>query len=299
VRIKPKQSYYLAQMPSQNSEAKQYFCTGCYSGFGQHIEVEGVLMLKSQLTKRKNEEDLEEPWVQCDACEHWVHQVCTLFNSRRNEAGESPFTCPSCILEQMSRSERTPTVNRPSSQQPASSLPRTQLSDFLENYLQTALTSERADRARMLGKTPEEVPGAEGICMRVVSCVDKRMDVKSQFYRAFAGSNYPDHFMYRSKASSPRRLTAACTPPCSPPRADCLRSACVRRWCCSSSASRRLTSAFSVRAPFLRLSTRMPRALPSADASSRLPCQACTCRSTGLTSRTQTSAASTCRTWTA
>jgi len=213
VRIKPKQSYYLAQMPSQSAEAKQYFCTGCYAGFAQTIEVEGNMMLKSQLTKRKNEEDLEEPWVQCDACETWVHQICTLFNGRRNEGGESPFTCPSCILEQMSRSERTPTVNRPSSQQPASSLPRTQLSDFLENYLQTHLDAERADRARMLGKAPEEVPGAEGLCMRVVSCVDKRMDVKSQFYRAFSTQNYPDHFMYRSKARTRFRAAWRLHPP--------------------------------------------------------------------------------------
>jgi E1A/CREB-binding protein len=137
-----------------------------------------------------------------------VHQICTLFNGRRNEGGESAFTCPSCMLDQQLRNERTPTVNRPSSQQPASSLPRTQLSDYLENYLGQRLVLERQDRAKVLGKAPEEVPGAEGLCIRVVSCVDKRLDVKSQFYRAFAPVSYPDHFMYRSKAR-PRPFRAA------------------------------------------------------------------------------------------
>ena len=210
-------------MPSSSGEAKQYFCTGCFAGFGPQVEVEGAVMLKSQLAKRKNEEDLEEPWVQCDACQQWVHQICTLFNGRRNEGGESAFTCPSCMLDQMMRAERTPTVNRPSSQQPATSLPKTALSDYLEQYLFTRLASERQDRARVLGKTPEEVPGADGLCIRVVSCVDKRLDVKSQFYHAFSPANYPDHFMYRSKA----RAGAAARAP--PPRAACSRSRVLTR----------------------------------------------------------------------
>jgi E1A/CREB-binding protein len=221
VRIKPKQSFYAAQVPSQTGEAKQNFCTGCYQQFGPTVEIEGTHVQKSALMKRKNEEDLEEPWVQCDACQEWVHQICTLFNGRRNEGGESAFTCPSCMLDQQLRGERTPTVNRPSSQQPASSLPRTQLSDYLEHYLGTRLVSERLDRARVLGKTPEEVPGAEGLCIRVVSCVDKRLDVKGQFYRAFASQQYPDHFMYRSKARFALRRALAS-------RVCCVRRACAR-----------------------------------------------------------------------
>lgn len=197
VRIKPKQTYYLAGAPTQSD--KQTFCTGCFSGFGPSIEIDGNRFAKNQLTKRKNEEDLEESWVACDSCEAWVHQICTLFNGRRNENGDSAFTCPSCILEQMSRGERQPTVARPSSQQPASALPKNVLSDFLEEHLSSRLTAERAERARVLGKQPEEVPGAEGLCIRVVSCITKQMAVKPEFRRAFGPSGYPSSFLYRSK----------------------------------------------------------------------------------------------------
>ena len=196
IRIKPKQTYYLVQA----GESKQCFCTSCHSGFGSSVEVDGNRFLKTHMMKRKNEEDLEEPWVACDLCSAWVHQICTLFNGRRDISGDNPFTCPNCMLDQLRKAERKPTVDRPSSQQPASALPKTQLSDFLEEYLARHLATERAERARMLGKQPDEVPGAEGLCVRVVSCITKQLDTKSEFLRAFAPARaYPSSFLYRSK----------------------------------------------------------------------------------------------------
>jgi E1A/CREB-binding protein len=201
-RIKPKVTYYLGNGSQQGGDVKQQFCSPCYNGFAPHFEIEGMSVAKSQLVKKKNEEDLEEPWVECDCCHSWVHQICTLFNSRRNEGGDSAFTCPVCILDQMSRQVRRPTVARPASQLPASALPKTNLSNFLEEYLFSRLARERADRAQVLGKLPEEVPGAEGLCLRVVSCLDKEMAVKPEFLRHFgpeAGGRYPRSFRYRSK----------------------------------------------------------------------------------------------------
>lgn len=53
---------------------------------------------KSTLLKRKFDYDVNEPWVQCDRCEAWVHQVCALFNARAN-AGEAKLSCPICQLK--------------------------------------------------------------------------------------------------------------------------------------------------------------------------------------------------------
>lgn len=49
------------------------------------------------MEKRKNDEETEEGWVQCDVCDCWVHQICGLFNKGRNKE-ETPYVCPMCLL---------------------------------------------------------------------------------------------------------------------------------------------------------------------------------------------------------
>jgi len=38
------------------------------------------LFYKRDLLRRCYDEDIPEPWVQCDACELWFHQPCALYN---------------------------------------------------------------------------------------------------------------------------------------------------------------------------------------------------------------------------
>lgn len=54
--------------------------------------------LQADLEKKKNDEETEEGWVQCDVCELWVHQICGLFNKGRNKE-DTPYVCPSCLLD--------------------------------------------------------------------------------------------------------------------------------------------------------------------------------------------------------
>jgi E1A/CREB-binding protein len=64
-------------------------------------------MPKHELVKAKFVDELTEPWVQCDSCDGWVHQVCALFNSCENaeDAEEVPYTCPGCRLQSLEQDD--------------------------------------------------------------------------------------------------------------------------------------------------------------------------------------------------
>ena len=54
---------------------KFHWCQNCYTGLGKDpFIIEGHTVVKSALTKQKNDKEITEPWVQCDNCKRWVHQ---------------------------------------------------------------------------------------------------------------------------------------------------------------------------------------------------------------------------------
>ncbi|KAJ4801820.1 histone acetyltransferase of the CBP family 12 [Rhynchospora pubera] len=180
-------------------EQRHYICIPCFNeARGDAIDVEGLLIAKSRLKKKKNDEETEEWWVQCDKCEAWQHQICALFNGRRNDGGQAEYTCPKCYIEEVETGVRKPLPQ--STVLGAKDLPRTILSDHIENRLFKRLKQERQDRANHLGKSFDEVPGAEGLVVRVVSSVDKKLEVKPRFLEIFQEENYPTEFPYKSKA---------------------------------------------------------------------------------------------------
>ncbi|CAA6662393.1 unnamed protein product [Spirodela intermedia] len=192
-RIKRNAPYYTIGM----GDTRHFFCTHCYNETrGDSIEVEGTYHQKTKLEKKKNDEETEEWWVQCDKCEAWQHQICALFNGRRND-GEAEYTCPNCYMQEVERGERAPLP--PNAVLGAKDLPRTLLSDHIEQRLFTRLKHERQERARSLGKNVDEVPGAEALVVRVVSSVDKKLEVKQRFLDIFQEENYPTEFPYKSK----------------------------------------------------------------------------------------------------
>lgn len=193
-RIKRNAMYYT----SGSGDTRNCFCIPCYNEpRGDTIEVDGNIIPKAKMEKKKNDEDTEEWWVQCDKCEAWQHQICALFNGRRNDGGEAEYTCPNCYIGEIERGERKPLPQ--SAVLGAKDLPRTILSDHIENRLFKRLRQERLDRARVQGKNFDEVPGAEALVVRVVSSVDKKLEVKQRFLEIFQEENYPTEFPYKSK----------------------------------------------------------------------------------------------------
>ncbi|KAI3726595.1 hypothetical protein L1987_66393 [Smallanthus sonchifolius] len=193
-RIKRNAMFYTVG----SGDTRHYFCIACYNeARGDTINVDGTNILKARLEKKKNDEETEEWWVQCDRCEAWQHQICALFNGRRNDGGQAEYTCPNCYVEEVERGERKPLPQ--SAVLGAKDLPRTILSDHIESRLIGRLKQERLERARVHGKSYDEVPGAESLVVRVVSSVDKKLEVKPRFLEIFQDENYPVEFGYKSK----------------------------------------------------------------------------------------------------
>ncbi|KAJ0535813.1 putative histone acetyltransferase chromatin regulator PHD family [Helianthus annuus] len=193
-RIKRNAMFYTVG----TGDTRHYFCIPCYNDArGDTINVDGTNILKARLEKKKNDEETEEWWVQCDRCEAWQHQICALFNGRRNDGGQAEYTCPNCYVEEVERGERIPLAQ--SAVLGAKDLPRTILSDHIESRLFGKLKQERLERARVHGKSYDEVPGAESLVVRVVSSVDKKLEVKPRFLEIFQDENYPVEFGYKSK----------------------------------------------------------------------------------------------------
>ncbi|KAJ6826377.1 histone acetyltransferase HAC1-like isoform X2 [Iris pallida] len=193
-RIKRNAMYYTMG----SGDTRHYFCIPCYNeARGDTISIDGSAFPKARLDKKKNDEETEEAWVECEKCKAWQHQICALFNGRRNDGGQAEYICPNCYVGEIEKGERKPLPQ--SAVLGAKDLPGTILSDHIEQRLARRLKQERQERARQLGKSFDEVPGAESLVVRVVSSVDKKLEVKQRFLEVFQEENYPTEFPYKSK----------------------------------------------------------------------------------------------------
>ncbi|KAK8635567.1 hypothetical protein V6N13_004301 [Hibiscus sabdariffa] len=150
-RIRRSATYYST--PEVNGIGHCH-CSSCYNASrSQVITTSGISISKEKLTKMKNDDEPEEWWVQCDKCKCWQHQICALFNEKRNKKGKK-FICPKCYLEEIENGERMPPPVR--TVLGAKDLPRTMLSDHLEQRLFRCLQKNRKEKARATGMSIDE-----------------------------------------------------------------------------------------------------------------------------------------------
>lgn len=152
------------------------------------IPFDGVLK-KSSLVKRKNSEVAEEPWVECDSCKLWYHQICALFNERNHAiSGEQePFVCPLCVKKQRANGVKPSMDNGLK----AKRLPITRMAKLIETRVMESIEKAIEDEAARMGSLGNSDSigfsrGVEesksetrfGITIREVLSVDKQVQIK-------------------------------------------------------------------------------------------------------------------------
>ncbi|KAG4237093.1 hypothetical protein PC116_g14833 [Phytophthora cactorum] len=117
-RIKRHAVYY------KTPDGQYHWCSKCFTSLPKMLKLKVAPSLnadhetttpateyalsKFALLKAKFMDELTEPWVQCDQCSGWVHQICALFNACENadEEEEVMYTCPLCRLEELDAEEK-------------------------------------------------------------------------------------------------------------------------------------------------------------------------------------------------
>uniref|UniRef100_K3WEQ4 histone acetyltransferase n=1 Tax=Globisporangium ultimum (strain ATCC 200006 / CBS 805.95 / DAOM BR144) TaxID=431595 RepID=K3WEQ4_GLOUD len=115
-RIKRHSLYY------KTPDGFHHWCGKCYTSLPKLVTLKSTTPMndatsaqnqdkqiaKNFLVKAKFLDELTEPWVQCDHCNGWVHQICALFNASEDsdDAEEVPYTCPLCRINELTRAEQ-------------------------------------------------------------------------------------------------------------------------------------------------------------------------------------------------
>lgn len=127
-RIRRNSYYYVG------GNNKYHWCHQCYTDMkdNQEIQMPDATFRKQDLVKKKNDEVREESWVHCDHCNRWIHQICGLFNTRKNQDQRSEYVCPLCTIEERKNKGQ---IEGTSTTQMAEDLQRTKLSEHLERHV--------------------------------------------------------------------------------------------------------------------------------------------------------------------
>lgn len=175
-RIRQSATYYT------DPTKVNHWCASCYSDLDDNeliVLEDGSEVRKSSLQKFKNDGLPEEAWVQCDECNGWVHQICALFNGRRNK-NAAAYRCPKCHIEKDRHGDLSETGKRVKR---AKDLPHCKMSSAIEDGLHKALAKAYEARAADLGVDVSQIEKAEGLSVRLVSNMEKKHVVRDKVSR--------------------------------------------------------------------------------------------------------------------
>lgn len=192
-----------------DTKKQNHWCEECYKllGDGEKIVLDDNTEIeKTQLQSFKNDGIPEEAWVQCDDCSSWVHQICALFNGRKNKSSAA-YRCPKCHIRAANNGEVTE-----DSMKGAKDLPHCKLSLSIENGLQQALATAYTEKAVDLGISIHQVEKANGLTVRVVSNIEKKHVVREEVSRSRPEPNCNSHSVLTSHffCASPLSVFSRC-----------------------------------------------------------------------------------------
>lgn len=188
-------SYYYTAGSKSNAN---HWCVNCYGLLKDEETImldDGTEVQKNDLQKVKNDSMPEEAWVQCDKCDSWVHQICALFNGRKNKSSAS-YSCPKCDLSKLSK-PGTKLASKPL--KAAADLPHCKMSLAIEKGLTNHLDKAYLQRANDTDVPLEEIEKVKGITVRVISNMEKTHVVRDEMFTRYSKNGCPSEFPVRSK----------------------------------------------------------------------------------------------------
>lgn len=109
-------------------------------------------------------------------CNRWVHQLCALFNGRRNISDAVAYVCPICLTDKRrcgSSGEQIIASADTNRKMAAVDLPQTTLTRFLEERIEARLALAYREAAEKSGISLENVEKCPNLSLRLVSSYDK------------------------------------------------------------------------------------------------------------------------------
>lgn len=193
VRIKKGQPYYASK------GNRYHWCVGCYNKLakeGPDISIDNTFIPVADLKRTKNDALDSEPFVQCDHCDRWQHQICALYNGKRNMGSNIPHYCPHCILGHLKARQQTTPIAKPVNR--ARDLQSSPLSEFTQAKLDQFLNGKLKVWASGYTK-PHKEPVPE-LTVKMLSNAERVLLVGPEFYNRYKPLNFPSQVLFRTKA---------------------------------------------------------------------------------------------------